>query len=658
MRFRFAAIALAMVFAIGAKKSTKPPDVLDEAATLGAKDRAQGIALIETYLKGRHDPAERAWAMLWAGEQRRLAGNDAEARTWFVTLLDEFPTDRRKQGGVIGIALIDAKVSLSGNTLATLGMVGEDDLPATMNADRFRLLARVAIDDGSPDARVKALAEKALAYAADDPTVLARVQASLADWLAKKDKKSEPQAAADDPAAVLARARAALESKDTVTAGSLAASIQGTWPDAPEARAAVYLQRMIEAGTTVDRDKVAVLLPLSGAWAATGGRIKDVVEMANESAGQPMELVFADTQGKPDVAVSKLEDLAIEKGAVAVLGPLLKEEAIEVGKAAEAIGVPMVSLSQNQEVTAAGPHVYRGFLSVEEQVRALVDETVGARGMRRFAILYPLTPYGEAARDLFASTAQAKGASIARAIGYAEDSKDFLKVARDLGQKDDPERAAEWAQVRSAARREGEELHKATIAPRTDFDAIFIPDNHRRVPLVASALAYEEFPVGTFRPHRDDRPIVLLGLNAWNQESFPRDGGKYVQNCLFVDAFYAHDADPAVNVFVDSYEARFRRAPLAVDAVAYDAARLLGAAIADGGSTRSKLLGSLGTADISGPVAGGASFGTDRAVERKLKVLTVAQDRIEIALPPGMEGVMPVPEPPSPPDDPEDKPVR
>jgi hypothetical protein len=77
----------------------------------------------------------------------------SEARTWFVTLLDQFPTDRRKQGAVVGIALIDAKVSLSGNTLATLGMVGEDDLPATMNADRFRLLARVAIDDGSPDAR-------------------------------------------------------------------------------------------------------------------------------------------------------------------------------------------------------------------------------------------------------------------------------------------------------------------------------------------------------------------------------------------------------------------------------------------------------------------------------------------------------------------------
>ncbi len=651
MRLRTATLAVAMALSLGAK-ATKPPDVLEEAETLGAKDRAQGIALIETYLKDKHDPVERAWAMLWAGEQRRLAGNDAEARTWFVTLLDQFPTDRRKQGGVVGIALIDAKTSLSGNTLATLGMVGEDDLPATMNADRFRLLARVAIDDGSPDARVKALAEKALGYAKEDPSVLARVQTSLADWIAKSEKKGSEAAPVDDPTAVLARARSALEAKDAASAASLVASIQATWPDAPEAKAAVYVQRMIDAGTVVDRDKVAVLLPLSGQWAATGGRIKDVVEMANERAGRPMELVFADTQGKPEVAVSKLEDLAIQKGAIAVLGPLLKEEAIEVGKVAEAIGVPMVSLSQNQEVTAAGPHVYRGFLSVDEQIKALVDEAVGTRGMTRFAILYPLTPYGEAARDLFASTAQAKGASIARAIGYADDSNDFLKVAQDLGQKNDPARAAEWASARNAARRDGEDLHKATIPPRTDFDAIFIPDNHRRVPLVASALAYEEFPVGTFRPHRDDRPIVLLGLNAWNQESFPRDGGKYVQNCLFVDAFYAHDTDPNVAAFVGDYEGRFHRPPQAVDAIAYDAARLLGAAIDEGATSRSKLLASFPSAKIAAPVAGGASFGADRAIDRKLEVLTVTHDRIEAAQPPGMEGVLPAPDSPAAPGDP------
>jgi hypothetical protein len=66
-----------VALSLGAK-ATRPPDVLEETATLGAKDRAKGIALIERYLGERHDPAERAWAMLWAGEQRRLAGNDTD----------------------------------------------------------------------------------------------------------------------------------------------------------------------------------------------------------------------------------------------------------------------------------------------------------------------------------------------------------------------------------------------------------------------------------------------------------------------------------------------------------------------------------------------------------------------------------------------------
>ena len=63
MRLRTATLVVAMALSLGAK-ATRPPEVLEESA-LGAKDRAQGIALIETYLKERHDPVERAWAMLW-----------------------------------------------------------------------------------------------------------------------------------------------------------------------------------------------------------------------------------------------------------------------------------------------------------------------------------------------------------------------------------------------------------------------------------------------------------------------------------------------------------------------------------------------------------------------------------------------------------------
>src|SRR5262249_47362648 len=104
VRLRSVALALALAASVAAR-APSAPDILDQAADLGAKDRAKGIALIEGYLKDKHEPTERAWAILWAGEQRRLAGNDAEARAWFTMLLDQFPTDRRKQGAVIGIAL-------------------------------------------------------------------------------------------------------------------------------------------------------------------------------------------------------------------------------------------------------------------------------------------------------------------------------------------------------------------------------------------------------------------------------------------------------------------------------------------------------------------------------------------------------------------------
>ena len=60
------------------------------------------------------------------------------------------------------MALVDAEKSLSGNTLATIQLMGDRGVPDTMNADRYRILARVGADEGSPQTKVVDLANKAL----------------------------------------------------------------------------------------------------------------------------------------------------------------------------------------------------------------------------------------------------------------------------------------------------------------------------------------------------------------------------------------------------------------------------------------------------------------------------------------------------------------
>ena len=57
------------------------PPIIEQVAADAASDRAGAIAALEAELKGKVDTANEPWLLLWAGEQRRLAGDTARAAT-------------------------------------------------------------------------------------------------------------------------------------------------------------------------------------------------------------------------------------------------------------------------------------------------------------------------------------------------------------------------------------------------------------------------------------------------------------------------------------------------------------------------------------------------------------------------------------------------
>jgi hypothetical protein len=177
---------------IAHQSGSAQPDLIRRAQVIASQDRMAAIRMLEDEAKsGRTDPAVHPWALLWAGEQRRLSENAAQARDWFGQLAHRYPTHPLKDPAILGMALVDAETSLSGNTLATLQLMGDRHVPDSMNADRYRLLARVAADDGSPRAKVSTLVDQALRYGASDEIVMARVQASLSDLIVHKKQPTQ-----------------------------------------------------------------------------------------------------------------------------------------------------------------------------------------------------------------------------------------------------------------------------------------------------------------------------------------------------------------------------------------------------------------------------------------------------------------------------------
>ena len=105
--------------------------------------------------------------------------------------------------------------------------------------------------------------------------------------------------------------------------------------------------------------------------------------------GSGVKLVIRDTRGEPDGAAAAIEQLALDEGAIAVVGGVTNAEAERAAATAEELAVPFISLSKQEDVTDAGPHVFQNMLTAGAQARALADLFMGQRGMSRFAIMYP-----------------------------------------------------------------------------------------------------------------------------------------------------------------------------------------------------------------------------------------------------------------------------
>ena len=651
--------AVALVFlvlpdALAARKDKDPtpPMIVLQSRTLAREDRLEGLALLEDYLAGEPKPELEPWVGVEAGEQRRLMNDLKSAREHFLRVQQSFPDHFLAESATLGITLVDSGERPSGNQIATLGYLTADGAPPSMDADRFRLLAIDAADSGERSSKLRGHTSKATAYAEEsgDPIVRARVTKSLMALHSAGviDPPSVGQAATPEDMATqaLEQAHAALAEGDLDRARRSAETFLTTFPESPAVREAQYVIRRVEAGDPIDPTLVGVLLPLSGTYAPPGQRLKGVIEMANRHAGSPMRLVFMDTEGDPDRSVELLEELVLERGAVAVMGPLLKESAAATAEAAQAMHAPLVCLSQAEGLTTERPFVFRGFLTPVQQVQQLVEHAITQLGLTRFAVLAPDNSYGKLAAEAFGTEVLQRGGEVQQQVFYDPAAGDFRKSAVELAAKDYEARSWEFHKLKEDAEERGMDPDKVVLPPLVEYQAIFIPDAYQRVPLVASALAYEEFAVGEFKPRRDDVPLILLGLNGWHDDALAVQGGKYVRGGVFVDAFFPASEELQVQSFIASFRQEFERSPGTVDALGYDAARMVAMAVAEGPGKREAMREQLLGVELPDSVSGGVRFDEQGEVVRTLEVLTVAEEHIERWAPePDPEDQVPAPQP-------------
>jgi branched-chain amino acid transport system substrate-binding protein len=385
------------------------------------------------------------------------------------------------------------------------------------------------------------------------------------------------------------------------------------FPQHEEVETARALMEELESRMRVNPFLIGCILPLTGPYGTFGNRALTGIELALQRFnGQPdvnpMQLLIQDSKGDPNETAMALETLALTHGVVGIIGPMITSESAAIK--AQALRVPIMTLTQKPNITLTGDYVFRDFLTLSLQVKAIVNYAVGDLNLQKFAVLYPEERYGVSFMNRFWDELISRGAEVVGIESYGTEQTDFSDAIKKLvglyyprperppgeeirdegvrerflepeektgrvATQDTPEAAddrfsdqGELPQEDQGALEEEDQeqwsKQKEEPEPIIDFEAIFIPDGFEKVGLIAPQLLFH-----------DVADVLLLGTNLWHSEKLIEMARGYVQGAIVPDGFFVNSPSPRVRDFVNSYQEVFGSLPAFLEAQAYDAAWIL-----------------------------------------------------------------------------------
>ena len=269
-----------------------------------------------------------------------------------------------------------------------------------------------------------------------------------------------------------------------------------------------------------NRNRVAVLVPLTGANAGVGQSIANAANLALlDTGGSRIRMTVYDT-GK---GVQAAANQALADGNRLFLGPLLAEDVRALAPIARRAGVPVVAFSNDTDV--AGDGVYLLGFTPSQSVRRVVGYA-RTRGLQRFAALTPEGVYGRRAGQAMSGAGGREGGRLIGMQSY--------------------DRSA--ASLRGAVTR---------LGGQGDYDAVLIADSGR--------MAATGAPIIRAGGGASAR---LLGTELWSTE------GDLGRTPALRGAWYAGPSDVMFNQLRTRYRARYGVNPYRLASLGYDAVLL------------------------------------------------------------------------------------
>lgn len=435
-------------------------------------------------------------------------------------------------------------------------LIGESLAPADQEL-LFQSLASAAIAEDQPLFALYYL-HRELALKTDQESVLARTRQLLQNRLSDVDLTEAAfiwQGTAIGQDARLQLARRALARQNPLAAREQLENLFAIgvpfpyWQEAED-----LLQRTREDGW-LNRNAIGVLLPLSGPYAFYGEMVKNGLELAlaeHNKTRFPVRFIYRDSAGT--IPVDRLVNgLANEDRVIGIIGPLLSADALDAAREAQRQMVPLLALAQTEGLPQVGNFIFRDTVTAEQQVRTLVDYAKADQRIS-FSVLHPQTRSGQQMTQLFETMVRRSGGELVDVISYPEGTTDFRGQIEQLL----------WSNRSRPISEEKSGGLEPPEYPLPPFHALFIPDFAENISLIAPQLMFYGI-----------KDVLLLGINGWYSPELINRAGRFLDNAVFVEAFYADSRAPEVRRFVELYRSTYGEEPSVLEAQAFDAASLL-----------------------------------------------------------------------------------
>lgn len=287
--------------------------------------------------------------------------------------------------------------------------------------------------------------------------------------------------------------------------------------------------------------RVGAVLPLTGDLASYGKNAKDGIELAaqqlNDKASKEfggtirISLVFEDSKGQPQLAVSAFQKLTTIDRVSCVIGDIASSSTLAMAPLANSKKVVLMSPAASAPgITDAGEFVFRVWPSDAFEA-SVIGDYLEKKPYRKIGLAYVNNDYGQAMLRIIDARLKNFG-------GVILDAEGFEQNARDL--------RAQLTKLAGAA------------------------------PEVILLVSYPKDSIIFLRQYGElGLRIPIVSTSSFEDPQILKEQGKVAEGVVFSSPLPADDADAIVRNFRKAYEAHYTKKPGLVADYAYDALRVL-----------------------------------------------------------------------------------